>query len=578
MTQIVELPLTVLAWEGPQARAYLTRMRRAGLRARTIVLMVHDPRRTGRAASLAVSRPALLARAERAQDRSHNFHPYAIRRQHPELVERIGEAMSGIVRTPMALYDDMYSAFSYDEHADSVVRVAAASYKEPVLAGALRGAGAQTVLFTGGGIVPASLFELPGTRFVHVHTGYLPHVRGADVLLWSLLARGRPGVSAFFMTPGLDDGDVLAARELDPLEIRLPPGPRLDDDTLYRALFSFVDPLLRAELLVSDVLEPAATDLDALHGTPQDLSTGITYHFMHRVVRSRALHALYVAPPEQRTTGRVGDTVGRPSSYRKYYDKPSFLAPLRFTADARRASSPTRALSIENRRHDYPKLADKPELRALHRDLNIQLALQDELWDSYDYGEGYYYQSSAALGITGLRDTDARVASYGLRDLVRGRTVLEIGCNSGFLSLAIAPDATRVLGFEINPYLIAIAERAAQFLAVTNVDFVACAFEDLSTGEQFDDVLSFANHHTYDGNTRQSLEEYFARCHAHTRPGGRLIFESHPPELEGNGFGRTRAIIERYYDLTRDEVHQFGTHLDAGRRFLVGTRRDEVHA
>ena len=57
------------------------------------------------------------------------------------------------------------------------------------------------------------MFEIPGIRLIHVHTGFLPQVRGADVLLWSLLVRGRPGVSAFFMTPGLDDGDVLAARE-----------------------------------------------------------------------------------------------------------------------------------------------------------------------------------------------------------------------------------------------------------------------------------------------------------------------------------------------------------------------------
>ncbi len=131
-----------------------------------------------------------------------------------------------------------------------------------------------------------------------------------------------------------------------------------------------------------------------------------------------------------------------------------------------------------------------------------------------------------------------------------------------------------MLGFEINPYLIAIAERAAKYLGTTNTEFLACAFEDLTTDEQFDDVLSFANHHTYDGNTRQSLDEYFARCYAYTKPGGRLIFESHPPELEGSGFGRTLAIIERYYDVTQDEVHQFGTHLDAGRRFIIGTRRD----
>ena len=86
-------------------------------------------------------------------------------------------------------------------------------------------------------------------------------------------------------------------------------------------------------------------------------------------------------------------------------------------------------------------------------------------------------------------------------------------------------------------------------------------------------MLSFANHHTYDGNTRQSLEEYFARCHALTRPGGRLIFESHPPEIEGAHFGETVKIIERFYDIERNEVHDYGTFLDKNRRFIVATRR-----
>ena len=90
-----------------------------------------------------------------------------------------------------------------------------------------------------------------------------------------------------------------------------------------------------------------------------------------------------------------------------------------------------------------------------------------------------------------------------------------------------------------------------------------------------DDILSFANHHTYDGNTHQTLDEYFARCHALTRPGGRLIFESHPPELEGDGFPHTLAIIDRYYEVERTEVPEYGTFLDKGRRFLVAVRREK---
>ena len=71
------LPITVLAWEGPQARAYLARLARDELRPERIVLMVRDPL-GGALAQVPGSDGGLALRLEaRSQDRSHNFHPYA---------------------------------------------------------------------------------------------------------------------------------------------------------------------------------------------------------------------------------------------------------------------------------------------------------------------------------------------------------------------------------------------------------------------------------------------------------------------------------------------------------------------
>ncbi|MDP6124510.1 MAG: hypothetical protein QGH20_01995, partial [Candidatus Latescibacteria bacterium] len=55
-----------------------------------------------------------------------------------------------------------------------------------------------------------------------------------------------------------------------------------------------------------------------------------------------------------------------------------------------------------------------------------------------------------ALGITGLRDTKGRVDSMELADHVKAKRVLEIGCNSGFLSLSVA--AAKTDGFDLNPF------------------------------------------------------------------------------------------------------------------------------
>jgi SAM-dependent methyltransferase len=312
---------------------------------------------------------------------------------------------------------------------------------------------------------------------------------------------------------------------------------------------------------------------DAWAATPQDLRDGITFHFMHPTVRGRALAQLFRSPRAEGTV--VRDATAGLARYTRYYEKASPIAPLRFAYDAVRAKRPLRALGIRNRQRDYAALQQEPRRLALHRGLQDQLVGQAREWDTYDYGEGYWYQSSAELGITGLRDTAARVEAFGLRDLVRDRTVLEIGSNSGFLSLAIAGTARRVVAFEINPFLVRAGRLGAEYLGVTNVEFLVSSFEDFDDGgERFDDVLSFANHHTYDGNTHQGLEEYFGRCHALLRPGGRLIFESHPPALEGRDFARTLELIEARFVIERSEVHRYGTFLDQDRRFIVATRKD----
>ncbi len=566
------LPVTVLAWEGPQARAYLARLAREGLRPERIVLMVRDPL-DGKLRGLPGADSELgLRLAARAQDRAHNYHPIRIRKRTPELVAAIARGIAPLIDEPEQLYRTMFDGFRYEDFSDEVVRVGASSYADPRLQSVLRDIAPATVVFTGGGIVPRAVFDIDGLTIVHVHTGLLPFVRGADVLLWSQLVRGRPGVSAFVMTPGLDDGDVLATWEPEPIAVDLSAMTRPDDDTLYRAVFSFMDPILRAELLVRDVLGPAA-DPRRLVATPQDLGAGITFHFMHPVVRARALAQLFVSPRSEAPA--MAPATALLEGYRKYYEKASPVAPLRFAADAVRTKQSLRARGIRNRQRDYGALGTDPARLALHRDLHEQLVLQSREWATYDYGEAYWYQSSDELGITGLRDTTARVEAFGLTDLVRNRAVLEIGSNSGFLSLAIAPAAARVVAFEINPYLVRAGEIGAAYLGIQNVEFSVSSFEEFpDTGERFDDVLSFANHHTYDGNTHQGLEEYFDRCHHFLRPGGRLIFESHPPALEGRDFAKTVGIIEARFVIERSEVHRYGTFLDQDRRFIVATRRE----
>ena len=98
------------------------------------------------------------------------------------------------------------------------------------------------------------------------------------------------------------------------------------------------------------------------------------------------------------------------------------------------------------------------------------------------------------------------------------------------------------------------------------------SFEDLETDARFGVVLSFANHKTYDGNTRISTEGYFDKCHALLEPGGLLLFESHPPELEGDGLEAVCEIIAERFHVMDRRILREGTFLDRDRTFLAAQK------
>lgn len=254
------------------------------------------------------------------------------------------------------------------------------------------------------------------------------------------------------------------------------------------------------------------------------------------------------------------------------YESYSGLWSFVFLLDALRARTSLEKVSALNRQRDYVRLGSTPELLPLHLAMNRALAEAHAAWQSYDYGVGYFYQGCERIGVTGLRDTSARIAAMELGRRLAGRTVLEIGCNTGFLSLEIADVARRVVGIDLNPHLVGIGRLAAEHLGISHVELAVSAFEDLETSERFDVVLSFANHATYDRNTRQPLVDYLARCRALLKPGGQLLFESHPPAHEGAGLADVVARIRDGFAVEEMRVLDYGTFLDRGRTFIAARR------
>jgi hypothetical protein len=284
------IPLTVLVHDAPCARAYLTAMRQAGLRPRKIILMV-DSRKPGSQKPLLRWIPENMRTqvAERIHEQANNYWPRRIIQKHPGLVGKMAEKLQPWFPNASQMFQEITQQFRYENYADEVQRVLVAGLKDKRLhASLLKEPAGTPILFTGGGILPASLVEMTNVRFMHVHPGVLPFVRGADGLLWSVLVRQKLGASCFYMERGIDTGTIIAAQEYSQPTISIPSANRPDDATLYRAVFSFFDPFMRANLLLREVLS-SGDDLFHLPAHSQQESEGITFHFLRPELRHKAL-------------------------------------------------------------------------------------------------------------------------------------------------------------------------------------------------------------------------------------------------------------------------------------------------
>jgi hypothetical protein len=177
----------------------------------------------------------------------------------------------------------------YETAAERVLYLTVEGYADPRLLDAMRGCGAPTFLYCSGGRVPAVMFQ-QDFRILHIHPGVVPFVRGSDGLLWSLLVRGRPGASCFFMDAGIDTGPLL-----DTLEFESPSwtGFQVSPDNLYRAMLHCYDPHLRASLLVSLLGRLAlGQELAELDADAQPHGLGGHYYAMHPELRARVLTRL----------------------------------------------------------------------------------------------------------------------------------------------------------------------------------------------------------------------------------------------------------------------------------------------
>ncbi|PWT75143.1 MAG: hypothetical protein C5B46_03020 [Proteobacteria bacterium] len=221
-------------------------------------------------------------------------------------------------------------------------------------------------------------------------------------------------------------------------------------------------------------------------------------------------------------------------------------------------------------------------LKPIQRAIFQQCYLQRHNWRQ-PYAADYPYQGLERLGVSGIKPTEERLARYDITQyLRRSDELLDIGSNNGLWALGLAPSVEHVDALEFNPYLVAIANTAKEYLKATNVSFVLGDFVDFDTDKTYDVVCSLANHCTIDGNLSIGFEEYVAKVFSLLRPAGILLFESHNVFGPGGGgpgddgdLDAKFDIAERYFSVLKYKMTPaYVPAFDVDKLFVVMRRRD----
>lgn len=201
---------------------------------------------------------------------------------------------------------DLFGPFSYEAHAMNTDYFAAADFTDPFLQKKMLKTRDTAFLYTNGGIVPETLLNSDGIRILHMHPGVVPEMRGSDCFLWSNIVRQRPGVSCFYMSAGIDEGQLIQTLEfyrpdLSPLASHL---DGREDGLAYRALLFAIDPQLRGQVLVHALQRLGSDDLRQLPSRPQPAATRPAYLWLHPVLRATMMQQIAGRPPNHES-GRI---------------------------------------------------------------------------------------------------------------------------------------------------------------------------------------------------------------------------------------------------------------------------------
>lgn len=289
---LTELPLTVLFYEGPIARAYLACLHAMGCKPKKIIQLIaeHDIE-TDKPVGRWLPRFMRSAYAYQLQKNKIHYWPKYITKHYKELYTSISVTVGAKLGFAQPLIAHAQSLPDLRQYSDVVEPVLIQNLSDKRLHEYLRSEPDGLILYSGGGMMPRGLLSISGLKFLHIHPGFLPDIRGADGVLWSSLLKQRVSASCFYMSEQIDAGDIIMSSWLPEIKIDYLK-ERLDSKMLYRAIYGFLDPWVRAFILRKLILEHE--NLAGIACQPQDKADGLTFHFMHPTVLELALNSVFV--------------------------------------------------------------------------------------------------------------------------------------------------------------------------------------------------------------------------------------------------------------------------------------------
>ena len=212
-------------------------------------------------------------------------------------------------------------------------------------------------------------------------------------------------------------------------------------------------------------------------------------------------------------------------------------------------------------------------LQELHKKLFSYVDEQNRNWNSFVYAkDNGFYQGFDEIGINGCRSTEKRFERYKIEDyLSKKKSGLDIGCNCGFFTIFSSRYLKQIIGIEINPYLIKIANETKEFINIKNTEFVNSSFEDFESEEKYDVIFSLANDETIDGNTKFTFKEYISKICELLNEQGLLIFETVAPDTyEPRLFKPKFKVLKQKFTILEDHMVETEYPINVSeRRFLV---------